>query len=151
MKTISETGLYLCWIGIELCTRDGTLIADPNLVHQIAKRESFFRNWAVLLWWMDLKQSTRDGWLIADPQYSLLAVLSHFLSRNRMGLLYRYLATFLSRDFFEIWIKFLFNITMSNNQEKRRMMFEMNSFKEKFFFHAHWTAILMTQNILHRD
>ena len=41
MKTISETGLYLCLIGIELCTRDGTLIADPNLVHQIAKRESF--------------------------------------------------------------------------------------------------------------
>ena len=43
VKTISETGLYLCWIGIELCTRDGTLIADPNLVHQIAKRESFFQ------------------------------------------------------------------------------------------------------------
>ena len=85
VKTIPETGLYPCWIGIELCTRNGTLIADPNLVHQIAKRESFFRNWAVLLWWMDLKQSTRDGWLIADPQYSLLAVLSHFLSRNWNG------------------------------------------------------------------
>ena len=41
VKTISETGLYLCWIGIELCTRDGTLIADPNLVHQIAERKFF--------------------------------------------------------------------------------------------------------------
>ena len=57
----------------------------PDLVHQKVKRESCFGNLDVLLWWMDLKQSTREGWLIAYPQYNMLAVLSHFLSRNRNG------------------------------------------------------------------
>ena len=81
--------VLLCWTGLELCTRDGWLAADPqrSQLHayslflsldlgcyqtwstkkQREVCEKYFGIWTVLLHRTDLELCTRDGWLITNP------------------------------------------------------------------------------------
>ena len=91
----------LHWGDLELCTRDGWLIANlqwsqlhqqrlllspdlgcSDLVHQKNEKmkcENCFGNRTVLLHETDLELCTRHGWLKADPQWSWLHLQSLFL------------------------------------------------------------------------